>query len=286
MAIENYLTLFIIFTLFVYVLNKLYAKITVKNVDPIALTILGNLFAAIVFLPFVYKDILNFNFDIYQILIIIFGGLCWTVTGLVSNISVKKADVSLREPMLALRVIIVSLLAYLFLQEVFDTQKIIFTFMIFLGVFIAGWRGGKNFDFHSEGSKWVFLSIITMAFSVFFDKLGATQVGVEFYTWCMYFIPFVLQSVKIPSLQKEIKEILTNHRFNFIILSSSMALTYWSQIKLYSLLPISVAYQIIQFGSILTILAAVIFLGERDNLNRRLLGSAIAILGVILFKLI
>lgn len=283
---ENHILLFIIFTLTVFVLNKLYAKITVKNVDPVALTILGNLFAAIIFLPFVYGDILNFKFNIDQVLIIFFGGLCWTVTGLVSNISVKKADVSLREPMLALRVIVVSILAFLFLKEVFDIQKILFIFLIFIGVFISGWRGGKNFDFHGEGSKWVFLSILTMSFSVFFDKLGATKVGVEFYTWCMYFIPFVVQSVKIPSLTKEIKDILTNHRFNFLVLSVSMALTYWSQIKLYSLLPISIAYPIIQFGSVLTILAAIVFLGERDNLARRLFGAAIAIMGVILFKIL
>ena len=283
---QDHIIAFSIFTLVVFVINKLYAKITVKNVDPIALTILGNLFAAIVFIPFVYKDIIGFNFGYEQLIIIIFGGFCWTITGLVSNISVKNADLSLREPMLALRVIGVSLLAFFFLGEVFNLQKILFTALIFFGVFIAGWRGGKNFDFQTSGSKWILFSIITMSFSVFFDKLGSNKVGVELYTWCMYFIPFVLQSVKAPKLMPEIKDILTNHRVNFIILSTSMVLTYWSQIKLYSLLPLSIAYPIVQFGSILTILSAIIFLGERDNLQMRVLGSVIAVLGVVLFKVL
>lgn len=280
----NYIILFSTFTLILFVFYKLYAKITVKDVDPIALTILSNLFATIVFIPFVYKDLLLFDFDVNKILIILFGGMCWAVTGLVSNISVKKADVSLREPMLALRVIVVSLLAFIFLDESFDLNKIVFIVLIFLGVFIAGWRGGKNFDFHKDGSRWVFFSIITMSFSVFFDKLGADKVGVELYTWFMYLIPFMIQSVRIPKLKHEIKDILTKHRLNFIILSTAMVVTYWAQIKLYSLLPISTAYPIIQFGSVLTVLAAIVFLGERDNLKMRIIGSLIAVSGVILYK--
>lgn len=282
---ESSILLFITFTLVIFVINKIYAKITVQNVDPVALTILNNLFAVVVFLPFVYKDVISFDFDTSKLLIIILGGLCWTVTGLVSNISIKKVDVSFREPMLALRVIVVSLLAFIFLGELFDLNKVLFISLIFFGVFISGWRGGKKFDFHGEGSRWVLFSIITMSLSVFFDKLGASKVGVELYTWCMYLIPLIIQSYKAPQLKKEMKEILTTHLLNFLILSVTLVLGYWSQIKLYSLLPISVAYPVIQFGSVLTIIAAIVFLGERTNLKMRLTGSFIAILGVILFKL-
>ncbi len=268
-----------------FVLNKLYAKITVKNVDPIALTILTNVFALFVFLPFVFKDLISVNLNLQQLGIIILGGLCWTVTGMVSTISVKKSDVSLREPMLALRVIFVSILAFLFLGEVFTIHKLLFTALIFSGVFLAGYRPGKGFDFQTDGTKWVIFSVLTMSISVFVDKLGSTKVGVELYTWCMYFIPFLIHSFKIPKYKNEIKDILQNHRLNFVVLSLTMILTYWSQIKLYSMLPISIAYPIIQFGSILTILAAIIFLGEKENLKMRIAGSLVATVGVLLIKL-
>jgi drug/metabolite transporter (DMT)-like permease len=61
-----------------------------------------------------------------------------------------------------------------------------------------------------------------------------------------------------------------------------LAYGFYGGIKVYSLLPISIAYPVLQFGSILTVISAIIFLGEKNNLKNRIIGSIIATAGVIL----
>jgi uncharacterized membrane protein len=264
------------------VASKIYQKIAVHKVNPVAFSILSNIFAALFLLPFVYNNLISYNPTLKGILIIFIGSVIWSFVGVISKLSIQKSDVSLREPILSLRIILIALLGVIFLNEQINIFDSIGILLIFLGILFSNWHG-KKFDFGTEGFRWAMISVVTMSLAVFVDKIGSDIVGAEVYAFYIFLFSGLFRLFTAYKYKAEIIHIFTKESKIFFLNVFLLAYGFYGGIKVYSLLPISIAYPVLQFGSVLIVLSAIIFLGEKNNLRNRIIGSVVATLGVILF---
>lgn len=281
-----YIIFLILVTLVLLTINKIVTKKLANVRNALAITYLANILSFLFLLPVVLLSLNSgtnqTNFDNFYFVII--GGTIWTFAGIFSTISVKKADVSLREPIITTRILWVSLLGIFFLGEHITLNKSLAIILIFTGILVATLKNKKIKDVFDNGGSWVFLSAILTSVAVFVDKIASANIGTLMYTFFIFLIPAIIQSFLLPKIKNDCVEVLKNHLVQIITISGTQAIFFYTQFKLYSLLPISTIYPILQFSSILVILAAMIFLNERTNIKNRLLGTFIASVGVVLFK--
>lgn len=281
-----YIIFLIITTLVLLTVNKIFTKKLANIKNTLAITYLANVFSFLFLLPVILfsfnSSTASTNFNNFYIVII--GGVIWTFAGIFSTISAKKADVSLREPIITTRIIWVSLLGVFFLGEHVTLNKALSILLIFIGVVIATLKNKKFREIFDNGGSWVFLSAILTSVAVFVDKIASSNIGTLLYAFFIFLIPAIIQSVLLPKIKHHCSDILKNHLFQIVIISGTQSIFYYTQLKLYSLLPISTIYPILQFSSILVILAAMVFLHERTNIKHRLIGTFVAGVGVVLSK--
>lgn len=286
------MSLYIIFlittTLGFLTVNKIFTKKLANLKHPIAITYLANIISATILLPFAYFSYrtTSFDFSFKDHYIVFLGGLIWAFAGIFSTLSVKKADVSLREPIITTRIIWVSIFGVVFLGEHLSFVKVAAILLIFIGIIVATVRIKNIKESFGHGSSWALLSALLTSVAVFVDKLGSAIIGTVVYTFFVYFIPAIIQTPLLFKIKEACRDIIKNHLWHILAISVTQSVFFYTQIKLYSLLPVSTIYPILQFSSILTILAAIVFLHERSNIRNRIIGTIIAGIGVIMFKLL
>jgi drug/metabolite transporter (DMT)-like permease len=274
-------------TLVLLTINKIVTKKLATTKNTLAVTYLANILSTLFLLPatLLYATQPSTGAPHTTYYLILAGGIIWTIAGVFSTHSVKKADVSLREPIIATRILWVSVFGVVFLGEHITLHKTLATLLIFGGVLLATVRNRNIAELFSNGGSWAFLSAILTSIAVFIDKVASAQTETLLYTFFIFLIPSLLQSIALHKIWRDCVDIVKNHLLSIVTIAGTQAVFLYTQFKLYSLLPISTIYPILQFSSVLVILSAIIFLHERTNIRNRLLGTCIAGIGVVLFKL-
>ncbi len=283
MWMEIVLMLLVVVYAAAIVFNKIYTKVLLSRIDPVALVFWTNVFSAVLMLPFVgFTPLITISTEGW--VLIMLGGMGWAVSGVLTNISTQKADLSLREPALALRVPLISLASVIFLHEVITFTQVLATLCIMMGIIVVSYER-TLWTRDRSTLYWLSLSIVITAIVVVVDKVASLTVTGYVYVFFMFLIPALLQGVwyrrellrTLPIVQKEWSSVL--------LIATVLVVCYWVYIVLLSRLPLSFIYPIMQACSILVVFYGVYFLKERSNAKHRLIGAAIAALGVVFFHL-
>lgn len=274
------------------VISKFYSKSMVHKVPIYAGAVIMNTVGVtmsilIFFATGTYKDV-HITFTSQVIWLIILGILLWTCFSLLNLISIKKTEVSLREPINQSRVILVGIFGALLLGEQLDLMSIVGILVIFLGLLICLFDVHKKFgSIKDPGVQIVFIGCVITAAIAIVDKMGLKQIPLLVYSMIMYGVPLLLILCALNKQRfAEIKHVVkTPALLKVSLFSGFLALTSilatWIA---YQHLDLHIAFPLLQLANIITVIIAIIFLHERTNMHQKILGSIVTILGAILVK--
>lgn len=171
--------------------NRLYSKYALNNFDTYAFTILSNLVAALIFLPFAWGELPTLkDFSYTQFLFLGFLGLLWVCAAWLINASIAQNDFSFKEIIRQTRVVWVVLAGVLLLNEQIALADVIGIFCIVASVFIISF---KQFSFREHvTSRPIILawsSSILLALITVLEKIFITTTSVSLYTFFAFLLP-------------------------------------------------------------------------------------------------
>jgi uncharacterized membrane protein len=174
--------------------------------------------------------------------------------------------------------------AILFLGESFNTQKIIGTVLILSAVILVS-RRKKALTFN-RGVFYAIISTVLAGFAITNDAFILKTYNAVSYTSVMLFLPGVLLLAFRPSVIKAFGR-LKNLKYskNMLLLTifySAQAVAYYTALHVGA--DASQAAPISKVSIILTVLLALIFLKEKENLLLKLLSTVLVTVGVLLVR--
>lgn len=271
------------------IVNRLYAKRTLNSLDTYGVTILSNIFCTLVLLPYaLYKlpEILAIPFE--QLTLIFILGILWAIIAWLINASVALNDFSFKEIIRQTRVIFVVLGGVVFLGESLTTLDIFGIGAIILSAIIISWRKTSLRE-HLTSKPIVFawLSSLLVAIATLLEKQVVMDVDVLTYAFLgafalptIFLLPFLTQKRRIV-----VKNLLTQHKIEITLFSSFMLTAFVAGLFVYKLLPISIAYPLIQSATVFSVLIGTTIFEGNHQWKRKGVAAVIAILGVILIQI-
>ena len=212
------------------------------------------------------------------------AGILWTIVGVVSMLSFKYTEVSLRATLTETRSFWILLFAAFIAVEVITLQKILGVALVFLGVFVLSYEAGKQVSWRDRGVRWTLLNAMLVALAATFDKLALRYVNVETYAVLSCIIPtiFLLPYVLMRK-QYALNLLLKRKTLPWAILAVTvLAISYYFTIGAYALADISVAYPVMRIGTIFAVLLGIMVLKEREHMARKIIASIIVVAGVLI----
>ncbi len=182
------------------------------------------------------------------------------------------------------RVLITILASIIFLQETFNVQKILGTIIILLAILlVANIKNGIKFN---KGILYIFATTLFSGLAIVVDSFNVQHYDVISYVTIANFLIVIILLLFYP---KAIQQWRHFTKPNF--LKKMLPLVIFSLIQgLAYLFALSYGGNTAQVGTIrqasviVTVILAVIFLGEKDNLFRKLIAAVLVTFGVILLS--
>lgn len=282
----SYIDILLIVTTIALGLMKVWQKQISKYFEADTFTYLIQLISTVclsfVFLFFVE---FNFNFNLFNIILVVLAGASWYIGSLITNRSIKATDLTLREPILQTRVIFVLLFSAIFLKEHISFWGYIGVITIFIGSIISSLKEKINLkNLKTDGLFLSLLASFLVAISYTFDKYALNFIDVLPWVFMMYLVPLLLLLPKTGKTWQDIRHQPKDRLMGlfFRVILGSMA--YISLIFILSKTNLSKSFPISQLSSVFVFLGG-LYLGERNNLVYRAVGSIIAIIGGVLIFL-
>ena len=271
------------------IVNRLYAKKTLNTLDTYSVTFLSNVFCVLVLLPYgLYKfsDILALSGN--QLLIIFILGVLWATIAWVINASVALNDFSFKEIIRQTRVVLVVMGGVVFLGEALTFFDVIGIGAIILSTVIVSWRKVTLRDhLTSKPILLAWLSSVLVAVATLLEKHILMEVDVLLYAFLGAFaIPTILLSLFLTKKRRAtVNEILNHHKIEIILFSTFMLTAFVAGLFVYKLLPISIAYPLIQSATVFSVLIGTAIFEDNQQWKRKSIAAVIAVVGVILIQM-
>lgn len=226
----------------------------------------------------------TFTFSLFNIVLVIIAGTSWYIGSLITNRSIKATDLTLREPILSTRTIFVLLFSALFLKEHVSLFEYIGGSLIVIGSIISSLKEKVDYkNLKTDGLFLSFLAAFLVAISYTFDKYALNFIDVLPWVFMMYLVPLLLLLPKTNKTWLDIKDKPKKKVLSLIVLVILVSIGYISLIFIFSKTDLSKSFPISQLSSVIVFLGG-LYLGERNSIRYRILGSIIAIIGgVIIF---
>ncbi len=281
-----YTFLFLAFTF--AIANRLYMKHILNRIDSFALALMSNVPGILILLPFAWPQFgALLTLTTLEIFLILITGALWSYVMWVGNITTAYNNFSFQEIVRQTRIIWVVLGGIFLLGEKISFTEIIGIILITSSVFIISY---KQFSFREHISSRALLLTWSVTFIaaaiVLLEKTIITNVPVALYTLLAYLSTTLFLSLFLNKARTfKIRHHLTYHKKEIFIAALFMLLSYYCGLKAYQLLPISIAYPIIQTSTVIAILLGTYFFEENKNIFRKLLAATCAVIGILVIKL-
>lgn len=267
--------------------NRLYLKYALYTIDGYALALASNIPGILILLPFVWYQIpLIYGITISEIIFILVTGALWSYVMWVGNITTAFNHFSFQEIIRQTRVLFVVLGGVLFFHESLSYGDTFGIGLIILAVCIISW---KQFSFkeHITSRALLLTWSVTLvgALIALFEKKIVLSLPVALYTFLAYlltsfFLLLFLNTKRRVSLSNTIR----HHTRKVFIASLFMLGAYYFGLKAYQLLPISIAYPIIQSSTVVGVLVATVLFEKNDNLFKKAFAAIVAVVGIVIIK--
>ena len=278
----------------IYILNNAVSKILQKyalkgeEVDPTAFSAFFLFTVGVMTLPFLLVEKVVISSEPKIWLVVLLSGLFYTVCMIMFYYALKNIEVSQVETIATTRAIWIMLLGIIFFQENLTLSKFLGVFCIFLGLAVIYWNRGKFTGF-SKPHLYTLLYAVIISGAYALDKYCLDFFSVAFYQVVIYCLPAVLTVIFIPGTLAKIRLFLRPQKSTtifficcFFQMISTLALYRAYQVGG----ELSVVGPLTQTSTVLTIFMGILFLRERWNLKRKIIGALLTILGIILIKVL
>lgn len=265
--------------------SKLLDRHVAKVVSPVAFAWLTQIIALLVFLPFAIKNWALPTEKIALVALAVSGAL-WTCAAISVYISIKKTEVSLREPVSQSKLIWALLLSILLLGEAPSAIKIVGTIVIFASLGIALFHPERKLGRLTDpGVLWTLGYALLGAILAVADKFALRYWKPEVYGFLVYCIPFTLITILTIRQFSDVKHLIKirgKTAVTSILLSSG---SYFFTLQSYAHADLTLAYPLLSLATVFAVFGSMVFLGEKEHRTQRIIAIFIAIAGAIMVKL-
>lgn len=270
------------------IVNRLYAKKTLNALDTYGVTILSNTLSALVLLPYaLYKlpEILALPAStLFQTLTL---GVLWAMSVWSMNASIALNDFSFKEVIRQSRVMFVVLGGVLLLGETITALDMVGIGAIILSAIIVSWKKASLRDhLTSKPILLAWLSSLLIAIATLLEKQLLMEVEVFTYACFAFALPSLFLSLFLTQKRRSaIGVLFRHHKMEIVLFSSFLFIAYMSSLFAYKLLPISIAYPLIQSATVFAVIIGTALFENNHHWKRKAFAAFIAILGVVLIQL-
>lgn len=259
-----------------------------RKADPILISTFYQLAAAIFYIPIIFSEQTKIPIGVEPWLLFTLNMVLYTIFTLANFQMNKHMDISLTSILGQSKTLLMFVGALILFQEPVTTNKVLGVLLIIIGNVVLFLN--KKFDTRGINRKGMFyltLTVIALTITAFVDARLVQEFSINFYGMISYLIPglltipFLLRNLKGNEIKVGLKKFL-----NPILLMGVVApLGYSALLEAYKLAPKSVVYPIGNISTLVLVLLGVIFLKEREKLQRKIIAAVIVVAGAILLSI-
>jgi drug/metabolite transporter (DMT)-like permease len=254
-----------------------------KSSNTTAFTILNNLTTGFILFAFVPFFPVHISITPMSILLIVIASMLFAFSSLFFTKGRLTEEVGVVSVVRQTSVFWIFIGGYIFFNEPMTVSKLFGTILLFYGTWIALWGKGK-FNI-TKGVYYVFISAVALSFSSLIAKdIVDVALPPVLYSATL----FILADIWLLLFMKERRHVLHEFKIQKLhmpFISLFLAVSIASLYTAYQSGEISRIFPVYNSYVIMSVVAGVIFLHEKAHIHRKLLGSSIALLGVILIVL-
>lgn len=239
-------------------------------------------------IPFLLIEDINFSVDIRALGAVFLSSILYSVSMLLFHHAMKLTEVSQVETIATTRSIWSMVIGAIFFHEVLNISKLLGIIFICLGLAVVYWQKGSFNGFkkpHFYTAAYAML--ITCAYAL--DKYALDYFSVIMYQVIIYIIPSIFITVFLPGTFTKIKKMIKPEKTTYLILLCC-CFQMISTLALYRAYQVggelSVVGPLTQLTTVLITIIGIVFLKERWNLTRKIIGITLACIGVIFIKVL
>ena len=254
-----------------------------KESDPIAYSIVFQLLTGMIIASYGFL-FANMDFpEVVPLTNILLMTLLWTSANIFSFTAIKYIDVSRYTIVFSSRLFFTVIASSLFLGEFLNTRQWLGAILIFASIYIVTQKRGEKLAF-TKYDAFSILAAMSFGFANTNDRFLLRTFELYPYVAIAFVFPAIFTAIIKPKHLKHLRvfaerTILKKMLFLCLFYSvSSLAFFRALQVAPNSSQVVAVNLTTV----ILTVLLAVIFLRERKNLGRKLLGATISFIGLLL----
>lgn len=263
----------------------LYNRYILKSVSAHSFALLTNLIPAIIFVPIALSN-WNYTNSKEAWIAILVASVLWALSSLLYSISSKTTEASIRAPLSQSKLLWALLFGLVILGEVISWQHALAVFVLFAGISILLWHPERKFgSLKDPGVRWTLGSAILSAAVAVADKYALGFFSVEMYGLLAYIFPGTILFLFTPRKGEDVAHLWKTSRIHVLLFSIVSVVTYYAMLKTYSLLPISIAYPLLQISTLITVIGGILLFRERENMLQKAIAVVLVIIGSVLLKL-
>lgn len=211
----------------------------------------------------------------------------WTIIAVWSLIGIRDTEVSLREVLTQSRTLIVVVLSVLILGETVALRSWIGVFLILAGIAIAVYKPGKKLHHADYKGAWIVLATSALiAIISLVDKKMAMLMDPALYSAIVYagpalcLVPFFTGTRVTESVDS-----LRNGTWKIAAVVGMLnSIGFLLTLYTYRSFDLHIAYPLLQLSSLVVLLAGVVFWHEKQRVQWKILGFALALAGAFVIK--
>ncbi len=266
-------------------INRLLTKYALFSVRPLPLTIFTNLFASVLVLPFVYRELPKlFELSTRHTLLLLSAGVVWGVFGYVYNAALEKASVSTFTIITQLQVVFVALLGFIFLNQNITFFLIIGITFICTASILATYNTKKTLELTPNTLMLCLATAVSGAIAVFLDSYNVRIFDIGIYAFAILFISNIpLFFIYRPNK----KEFIGKSVALYFLVGIGFLAGYMIPLYLYSQPDVRIAYvyPLLRLGAILSVILGIVIFGEKANWKYKIIAILLACIGAVFIKL-
>lgn len=267
------------------VATKLMHKYVLEDTEPYAYALMLNFISMLIFLIISIPDFKLPNENIAWVVLIVAAGL-WSVIAIVSKISIKGTQVSIRDPLMNSKLLWAFLLGILFLKETFSMTRFYGNLIIFAGISLLLWHPERKWGrLTDKGVLWTLFSALLGASVAILDKYALNWFNPGTYGVMVYLIPTIVLVLFIRGRTKQIKHLLKRKPVSAFLGISFQALMYYFTLRAFAIADVTLVYPLLQLATLLAVLSSIFIFKEKEHVWQKIIATLIVIAGSIVVGL-
>jgi drug/metabolite transporter (DMT)-like permease len=265
--------------------SRLLHRYVLKETEAYAYSLLTQVIASIVLLPFALSKFALPTEPRAWIAMAISAGL-WSAIAVSAYIAYKKTEVSIKDPIGQSKVIWALLLGILFLGEQAGLFRILGTLTIFVGISILLWHPERRLGRLTDpGVRWTLGNALLAATVAVVDKYALQWFVPEVYMFFAYFFPIFILLLFLPGRSKHVRHLLQRHTLIAPLAIVLGVAEYFFVITAYTIADLTLVFPLLQLRTLTVALCGILILREREHLWQRILATVIIVAGAIITSL-